>query len=626
MSVINVLEPHIANLIAAGEVVERPASVIKELLENAVDAEATSITVEIKNGGTTFMRVTDNGGGIERSQLPTAFLRHATSKIRTKDDLTSIGTLGFRGEALAAISSVSKIEIMTKTEKGEGARAGVVGGKVEDVSDCGCPDGTTIIVRDLFFNTPARMKFLKKDITEGAYISSIVEKVALSHPEMSFRFIKDGKNEFVTPGDGRLESAVHVVWGSETGRGMIAVDYTLEPFSGLKSPIKVTGMTAKPHMARANRSLQWFYINNRCVQSRTIAAAAEEAYRDLIPSGKFPVCVLFLEVNLSLVDVNIHPAKLEVKFADEKSVFDAVYFAVKNAITAKTQPLQAYPKVIVPEMNNPQQQQQYQEDKSVEPKAETVQTLTLKSTATVTKEIADLFKIKTEFLTDTEPAIQPTLPQAVMQNTLDDEPNTVEICTEPKPYRIIGELFNTYIIVECESDLLLIDKHAAHERIIYEGLKFSDHGRGIGQMLLEPEIIRLPRTEKAAVLNNSSLLSGMGFVVEDFGSGDVIVRSIPANIDKESGTDMLYQLAAGIAAMGGDDVSVQSVNAHALDKVLYTCACKAAIKARSPENALDAKTLCERVMGIGDIMYCPHGRPVVIKMSKYQIDKQFYRN
>ena len=673
MAQIKVLDRQVAELIAAGEVVERPASVIKELVENSIDAGATQITVEIQNGGITFMRVTDNGSGIAREDIKTAFLRHATSKVDKVDDLDSIATLGFRGEALASVAAVARIELLT-CKKGEtGSKYAISGGEEEFIEDAGCPIGTTIIVRDLFFNTPARMKFLKKDVSESNAVAGVIDKIALSHPEISFRFIRDGKNTLTTPGDNDLKAAVYAVFGREFANSLIKVDYTFNNMS-------VSGFVGSPLSARANRNMQHFYINGRYIKSKNLMAALEQACKNSVMVGKFPSCVLNLSIPYNLVDINVSPSKTEARFADERAVFNIVYYAVKSALTEGDNRPEIKPQRIIPNaiqgeqislhktetatkqssiidnpLNNfepektnqpPSYSSVYATDsdfggstlnlapKSSESNAEP---FVLKSESVV-KYTASIGKKNIDVFCDDEPEekvvssqtiqsesdysiqseseevdqfAEPTAPQISATETVTDDDDT-----DLPEIRIIGEAFTTYILAEYGDSVVFIDKHAAHERILFEKIKQSEHD---SQMLLEPIAVPLAKEEYAAILDNLDLIIRTGFDVEDFGASSVIVRAVPTVLVGEDIKNLVYEMA------GGFTDNKNSVEIEKLDWLYHNIACRAAIKAGSRSNPTEMAALAERIIRYDDIKYCPHGRPVAFILTKKELEKQFGR-
>ena len=636
------LSPHIANMIAAGEVVERPASVVKELLENAVDAGASKVTVEIRNGGMTFLRVTDNGCGMSPEDARTAFLRHATSKLRTAEDLASIATMGFRGEALAAIASVSRIDLLTKTAGSiSGTALHLDAGTVTEESEAGCPEGTTIIIRDLFFNTPARMKFMKSDSVEGSRVTAAVQLQALAHPEVSFTFIRDGKQVLQTPGTGGLEAAVYCVYGRECAK-MIKVESRWEGYS-------LRGYVSKPTDARPSRNLQTFFVNDRPVRSRLLISALEEAYRNQIMVGKFPACVLHLSVPATAVDVNVHPAKTEVKFLSEKAVFDCVHYGVLGALNktpdrpqvqlskapVQTPPLppkkEAAPlppkKEAAPlparkegffRTMNSEEYQNFTAALQGAPKPSPAA-----AAATVAKlEIPTPAPLKERVMVP-QPAPEPVaapVPSAPPAPPREEEAEQVSI---PMPkadtWRMVGELYRSYILVEEGDNAFLIDKHAAHERILFDKLKANQETIS-SQTLLTPVAVRLSPEVIGELLSNRELLEELGFEVESFGESTVIARQIPMDLAPEDAADALETIAADL--MSGRRESRETVR----DEILHTVACKAAIKAGWKSDEQELLALVKQVMERDDLKHCPHGRPICITLSKKQLEKQFKRS
>ncbi len=710
MPKINVLDKHVAELIAAGEVVERPASVIKELVENSIDAGASAVTVEICRGGTTFMRVTDNGCGIDRGDVAIAFLRHATSKVLIQSDLDSIGTLGFRGEALASISAVSHVELITKPREAEcGVRAVCDAGEITDMNDAGCPDGTTIIVRDLFFNVPARMKFLKKDVAEGNSVARIIDKVALSHPEISFRFIRDGKETLHTPGDNKLKSAIYAVFGKEFTQGLIPVDYSL-------NGIRVYGFISSPHCARPNRNMQNFFINGRCVRSKTAMAALDEAYKNTILVGKFPACVLHLQMDFSQVDVNVHPTKLEVRFTNERPVFDAVYHASKSALTKGDTPkvMEIKPNAFAPYAPTQKAEQAYfpesaytqkqntpsfnsfkpnldvNKGQSVQPKKDTftgsslidkikAQSFASMSTDELSDEVTpedivpanpfvpqNNYKVEekkavqiieeakddvaTEINLDSKPEIKLSsnneishdfVPQevtpteqitlnAVADNTSDivesEQVNIEEISLPTKKpaenkisSKFVGEVFSTYIILQLDDErMMLIDKHAAHERILYERLKKSDDGKN-AQVLLTPVPVVLEKDDYNAVLENLDKFAEVGFEVDDFGEGTVLVRTAPMLLDGQDAADAITEIAAYLTT------NKNAMSTEYMDWLYHNIACRAAVKAGNKNSDAELIEIARLLEENPEIRYCPHGRPVYLVIRRRDLEKEFGR-
>lgn len=633
MPQINILPKEVYQLIAAGEVVERPSSVVKEMIENSVDAGAKNITVEIKNGGSTYIRITDDGCGIARSEVKKVFISHATSKIKVSDDLDKIGTLGFRGEAMASISSVAKVQLLTRTPDEEiGTRYEIAGGQELDFSDAGCPVGTTIVVADIFFNTPARMKFLKKDVTEANAVAGVVERIAVSHPEISFRFIRDGKQTLITSGNGDLKSTIYSVFGREFANSLIPVDYEI-------NNMRVSGFVTKPSMSRKSRGMQFFFINSRLVKSQTAMAALEQAYRNSIMVGRFPGCVLNIECNSSFVDVNVHPAKIEVRFANEKPVFELVYYGVKNAIEMLDTPKEAHfsaPRPTQTTVNGkidffkpkeevPTQMQFKQEsnpddfwrvaspdvvrDKS--PKSEEAQNYVEESTTTAKLDLSKFTKPATsnEQQANNEPETQEQTKPLPKQ----EKAESVEV----PDFRLVGEIFKTYIIIEMDGDCYMIDKHAAHERMNFEALKASTEIAS--QVLLSPVAVRLSREEYNAVLSNLDLYSKCGFAIEDFGNSTVLVRECPSILDGEDVSGLVEETASKLLD-GKTDITPEQ-----MDWIFHSASCRAAVKAGDKTSPYEMELFVKKLLANPNIRYCPHGRPVMIKLSKYDIEKQFGR-
>lgn len=627
MPKINVLPKSIAELIAAGEVVERPASIVKEAIENSIDAGATHITVEIQRGGITYIRITDNGCGIGSADVPKAFLRHATSKIEKAVDLDSIMTLGFRGEALAATSAVSRVELFTKTADEElGTHYKIEGGEELLYEEVGCPDGTTLIVRDLFYNTPARMKFLKKDVTEGTTVAAVVERQALSHPEIAFKLIRDGKQTLSTSGDGKLASAAYSVLGREISNTLIPVNLTLDG-------VAVTGLVCKPVSCRASRAYQFTFLNGRYVQSGTVTAASEQAYKNSAMVGKFPVFILCVSVPFETVDVNVHPAKTQVRFSDEKRVFTAVYNAVKNAImSGDTRPEIS----ITPQKKNTFLHMTSEEYRQTAVNLPTQQT-NEQPPVTVKQEVVKPKTEPTRLKSDNTPfflrdEFKPNIPakkvevdivrEEPIKESPKQEPIKQEIKQEEKEYspkeeiKLIGEAFNTFIAVQKGDSIFLIDKHAAHERILFNNLKATHKIET--QTLLIPISVKLIGDEYSAVVNNLSLLAEYGFEVEDFGNESVMVRAIPAMLDGEDTESIIVEAAQSLASGG-------KVQLERIDDILHTVACKAAIKAGYITSDTEMLNLAVKVLNDQNVMYCPHGRPVAFEIKKYSLEKYFGR-
>ena len=625
MPKINVLPKNVAELIAAGEVVERPASVIKELIENSIDAGATAITVEIQNGGISYMRITDNGCGIAGEDVPLAFLRHATSKIKEDNDLNYISTLGFRGEALAAVSSVSRVEMLTCSENEEiGTHYMIEGGLETLYEEAGCPNGTTIIIRDLFYNTPARMKFLKKDVSEANACAAVVDRIALSHPEISIKFIRDGKQTLNTSGDGQIKTAVYSVLGREFANSLIECN-------GEYGGVGVSGLICKPVACKPTRNNQFTFLNGRLVRSGTIIAAVEQAYKNSAMIGKFPVFVLYVNVPFDTVDVNVHPAKTEVRFSDEKRIFDSVYASVKNALSKgdtrpeikMTQPTfnrfermtteqfkqtvikTEEPKAVV----TPIQSKPVAE--AVKPTAEPQKTFVFHTSQKST--FADTYSFVGENGQKTAPVYSPT----VTEKSVLIEKEIETIIDEDKPViTVIGQAFNTYIIAQMGDSIYMIDKHAAHERILFNKLK-AQHKVEV-QALLTPITANLQKDEYSVITSNLDLLLNAGFEIEDFGSSSVVVRAIPTTLIGEDIVSLLSEMAESLK-------NTKLVQIEREENLFHTVACKAAIKAGSQTSITEMKDLAEKVLLSKDVMYCPHGRPVAYEIKKRELEKQFGR-
>lgn len=655
MPKIKVLSKEIAELIAAGEVVERPASVIKELMENAIDAGSSSVTVEIKNGGITYIRVTDNGCGISREDIRTAFISHATSKISTRDDLYAIGTLGFRGEALASIAAVSNVEVLTRTTEEEtGTRYGISAGEETLVDDAGCPLGTTIVVRDLFFNTPARMKFLKKDVSEANAVAGIVDKIALSNPDVSIRFIREGKSALFTSGSGDLKTAAYEIFGKDFADGLIEADYSFES-------VKISGLVSKPTKSRPNRNMQFFFVNGRLVKSGTASAALSEAYKNSIMVGKFPYCVLNITTAPGLVDVNVHPAKIEVRFANERTVFSAVYYAAKNALEHRDEA----PKVTIPrtaqtelfepvrpkteQMRLPEKQpdfwnrmssseyrsaQQPERPTYRQPAArEDIITVaspdkkpeTADSEPSTTQHFLDAQRAKKEETAVIEADIRPelsekaaTLPDEKPEETARALDTAVDEKPAELPVTVIGEAFKTYIIVQQGESIFLVDKHAAHERMLFNELVRNDSKRST-QMLLTPITVTLSKEEYSSVLDNLDMLMQAGFAVEDFGYSVVIVRECPMEISADEVADVVAELAGYLVE------NRQKLISEKKEWLFSLMACKAAIKGGMYTTEYERELFIKRLFASPEIRYCPHGRPVMIEITRRELEKNFGR-
>ena len=714
MAVIHVLDKHTAELIAAGEVVERPASVVKELLENAIDAGASQITVTIESGGVKLIEISDNGSGIEAEYIPTAFIRHATSKIRTEDDLNHIHTLGFRGEALASIASVARVEVLTRTENDECASVyRIEGGEDYPLEPGARGVGTTIRVQDLFYNTPARMKFLKKDSSEGTFVADIVAHVALSHPEVSFKFVREGKLQYVTPGDGKLRSAAYAVLGREFSRDLMELD-------NQEGVYRVWGLITQPRSCRASRSMQYFYINGRYVRNRTMMAAMETAFKGTTMQGKFPGGILLLEMPADLVDVNVHPAKTEVRFARENDIFDLVYHAVKLALAQpgtgersfafeedkkdeksnKSEindstiekdvkknnftglsaiiPGQAEPGTL--HEHTPQPQRSFRsftpapaeaspsrpapashldilpvpgtaEEKLTEHSWTTVasglpirQDATLHSPAPAPTESepeapafaaalgegaldiepdsADLPEHQ-DHMAAWDPAPKeemPAAPAPQQTSAAEDTPEQLgfDVQEGPAPLRYVGEIFKTYILAERGEEICIIDKHAAHERQLFEKLA-ANYGDVPAQLLLEPLVVELSAEEKTALLSNLELLESAGLEIDDFGGNSVFLRSVPADVEQCSAEDLLVELADKLSKGSRDALSEKT------EWVLHSISCRAAIKAGDKTSPQELMALAEKILSGEVPPFCPHGRPCVLKLTRKELEKQFGR-
>ena len=627
------LDRHVADLIAAGEVVERPASAVKELVENSIDAGAKNITIELQNGGMTFLRITDDGCGMAPDDARTAFLRHATSKIRKKEDLACIGTLGFRGEALAAISSVSKIDLLTRAQGAEnGVRLHLEAGQVLSEEPAGCPCGTTILVRELFYNTPARMKFMKSDAAESSAAFAAIQQQALAHPEISFRFLKDGQEQLHTDGQGDRMAAIYAIYGRELANNMLPVDGSWEK-------LRVRGFVTKPTATRGNRAWQSFFVNNRYIKSRLLSAAVEEAYRNQIMVGRFPACVLEIDMPVQAVDVNVHPAKTEVKFLSEREVFDAVHYAVLSTLSraagrpewktperkqeSAPQP-QVQPKAVQPPkpgFYQTMQASEYRRQAAQQPAAKPAQPVLASPVQLPRSEPAPAQQTFSLPKQEAKPEVRPEpKPEAKPEVRPEPkpEPRQQELPVPEEPFCIIGEALHTYIIVEQGEAVLFIDKHAAHERIRFEALRKEDHPI-MAQLLLAPVSAELSREEAAAVLENKALLERCGFETEDFGGGDVLIRQIPSDVDVEDAKALLQELAGDLLA--GKTLDPDSLR----DNLLHTIACKSAIKAGWQTSGEELRRLVQEVLTRDDIKYCPHGRPVCVTLTKRQLEKQFKR-
>ena len=645
------LDKHIAELIAAGEVVERPASVVKELVENSIDAGASAITVEIKRGGIGLIRIKDNGQGIVKEDVPVSFLRHATSKVRNENDLNNIGTLGFRGEALASICAVSKVTLETRTaDEAAGTSILVEGGEVKHIGECGHNIGTTVTIRDIFYNTPARMKFLKTDTAEANAVAACIDRLALSHVEISFKFIRDGKTVLYTPGDNLLRSAVYTVFGREFAKGLMPVDY-------LSDGVEVKGMVCKPEFSRSSRSMQYFFVNGRFVKTNTGQAALEEAYKNEIMQRKFPTCVLFIKLPNNMVDVNTHPAKIEVRFVDERSVYNVVYFGVKNVLGQFSSP----PSIdLRGQVEKALQKNESLKNESVEQlridakdfsaavrgtDAQSLEHLTLRdilsgdkkrdksngqitlSQPTVsyssgsqvhTKKTESSVLLDSTRKSEKDPAakVLTTTEKAVLnpdREIHDERPKNIFL-----DLRFVGEVFDTYIIAEHNEAFLLIDKHAAHERLIFEKLK-SERKEYSSQLLIEPVTVTLSKDEYSLVLENSLELAKMGIMVDDFGMGTVLVREFPVEMENAHIAAVVEEIGSNLKK-GKRDISPVF-----LDELYHSIACKAAIKGNTKSSNEELRELIKMLWENGEIKHCPHGRPVAVILEKREIEKRFGR-
>ncbi len=640
MAKINVLDKSVAELIAAGEVIERPSAVIKELVENSIDSGASAITVEIKDGGRTFMRVSDNGCGIEEGDIKTAFLRHATSKIKEKADLNSIFTLGFRGEALASICAVSRVQLITRTADQEfGISYEIEGGEEKAFEQAGCALGTTIIVRDLFYNVPARLKFLKKDNTESNVVVSIIEKIAISHPEISFKLIKDGKQVINTPGDNQLKSACFAVFGASFSATLLPVEYEL-------GGVKVTGFVSKPTASRKNRQMQLFFLNGRYVQTKTGYAAVEQAYKNRIMTGTHPACVLNIQVDPQFVDVNVHPSKIEVRFSDEHSIFSAIYYAVMSALQSDVSRVEFKSNITqLVEDEAPEQLKINIPQKSIEEKKQDFFVQTTSSefkkefVETKPQKQTPKFTFKPDFnnLDDEHTVLKVSEPKSFEYNSKASEKSKQEPIEKPQTtdatpqtpiqqetpqkehisFKYVGEVFGTYILVETDEKMVIIDKHAAHERIIFE--KLRENAEHNPQLLLIPVQVQLTAKEYDAIVSNIENINRLGFEIEDYGMRTVLIRSIPMELDNESVQGLILEIAGKLTDKFTD------FSPEFMDWLYHSVACRAAIKAGNKTGATELSALADIVLNDERIRYCPHGRPVAAEMSLYEFKKRFQR-
>lgn len=641
MAVINILSPHVADMIAAGEVVERPASVIKELMENSFDAGAKSVTVEIKGGGAPFIRVTDDGCGMAPEDAGIAFLRHATSKLHDEKGLEAISTMGFRGEALAAISSVSKIELNTRRRgDASGTRVVLEAGDIQEMFAAGCPDGTTMTVRDLFYNTPARLKFLKSDRSEASACQLAALRCALGHPEVSIRFIKDRNEEFFTPGDGKQESCVYSLMGRDMATQMLRC-------TGENNGIRVTGFVSSPAYGKGNRSAQFFFCNGRFIKSQLLQAAVEQAYKNTLLTGRYPACALYIELGYGSVDVNVHPAKTEVKFSEERKVFDAVHYAVLSALagerqTAEIKLSESTKKAVgaKPDFYQSMSAETFRESgyaapKPVQPQPAAAATAVsaLRPPVSAARPVQPV-----QMSLRAEPAEYETEPKLEISRILPEKPEkseTVPVFSQDMPvkavekpvqnvesrpipdHKIVGEALKTYIIVEQDDKLILIDKHAAHERMIFDRLKAQER-EIMAQNLLIPVTIRPNGDDMDAITENAALLYELGFEIEPFGERELIVRAVPADMDAGDVPAAIEEICEKLRR--GKCPDAQS----ARDEILHTVACKAAIKAGWNTHPKELEAVVDAVIS-GQVRYCPHGRPVSVTLTHKELDKQFKR-
>ncbi len=612
MKKINVLTNEMANKIAAGEVVERPASVIKELVENSVDAGATNLIIEIKNGGVSYIRVTDNGCGISPEDIKTAFLPHATSKIVDENDLFSIKTLGFRGEALASIAAVSNVEIMSKTEDENGTKLEISGGQFLNEETVGCPVGTTVVVKNLFFNTPARMKFLKKDSTEASYITDIVERLVMANPHISVRYIIDEKEKLFVSGDGELKSCIYAIYGRDYAKGVLEL-------SNNNQGIKISGFIGKKELSRGNRAFQTVFVNGRYVKNRAITAVVENAYKNNIMVGKFPFYVMNIEIPFEMVDINVHPTKQEVKFVNERQVCDEVYWAVKNALLKENDEIREKIKSRYVSFDRPvtvEKPKVEQTEIKIETKPVTAERPTFTPYTPVKKvEVS----VPREFKPKSEPAkvIQPpknsdTL-EAIKKFVMEEPAKEIQEKENTYNYKIIGQLFDTYVILELDNEVLLMDQHAAHERMIYEKLNRMNSEKEMAyQLLLSPVAITLSASEYDAVEAKKGELEKFGFVVDDFGSNTILVRQVPVSLRDDDIKNVILDI-------------INNSSTDYMEENIHTIACKAAIKANKKLSDREIDELVRLFVSEGGVNTCPHGRPIIVKITKYELEKMFKR-
>ncbi len=656
MGEIRVLDKRVAELIAAGEVIDRPASVVKELLENSIDAGAKRITVEIKNGGIDLIRVTDDGKGIAPEDVETAFLRHATSKVHNEEDLNEILTLGFRGEALASVCAVAKVSMLTRQRENDiGCHIEIDGGEIVEKIEAGCPVGTTIMVKNIFYNTPARMKFLKKDVSEANAVASIVEKIAVSNPHISFKFIRDGRIDIQTVGDGKLFSAIHCVFGKFFADILLPVNYE-------KNGVKVTGFISKANDGRAKRSMQFFFLNGRTVKNITMTVALEEAYKGSIMVGKFPAAVLLVEVSPMVVDVNVHPTKTEIRFSDEKIIYDAVYFACKNALledsgeaefTFREEKISKNfaESTRFIDVNISGEQTTLEDNKPLEikkeiPKEELIE---VDNPFFVKKSSIEnlMFDSSRERPTFSNGQILHTISEinemrrqeSERLSALSSEEREEELVKEEEEEqrekaqrilmsgkadnrfnnaKIIGELFKTYIMLECDDAIYLVDKHAAHERLIFDSMKNSE-SKIEKQYLLEPVVARLSRDEYDAAIMHKEMIENIGFDIDDFGKGAIVIRAVPSYVSMDNAVVVLTDIASNLT------LSKKDISPHLIEDIYHRIACRAAIKARDNNNEYELAFLIDCLRKQTDVKHCPHGRPITVRISKNEIERKFGR-
>ena len=694
MGIIRLLDDEVSQLIAAGEVVERPSSVVKELVENSIDAGASKVTVEIRHGGVTLIRVSDNGSGIQPDDVKMMFLRHATSKVRTQEDLTHIATLGFRGEAMASIHAVSRMEVITRMQgSDEGVHYRGEGAQIGEIVPAGCPEGTTIRVADLFYNTPARMKFLKKDVQEGNSVAGVVERIALSHPEVSFQLIREGQTKLHTPGDGRLISAIHAVYGKEFTQNLAQVEYT-------QGNVSVSGFVTLPSASRSNRTMQTFFVNGRYVKSVTARTALEEAFKHSVMVGKFPACVLNLSIPFTETDINVHPAKIEVRFTNERPVFDAVYYGVKSALSKQDKmPLPAAQQNVKKTMTFFDLQRQPQieqikltqhESRATQGKQNTLKNLPDRMSAeqyrtflgadgrkkgteegkltfcdlsptqvkrereqpVILKEEphfsnygadcssqADTLKTERVEKRETKPQLSTQNKRAafsdaeviskqqteqifrqepMQQKRIESDREIEELQESPEQIRLLGEIMGTYLVAEGKNSLILIDKHAAHERLIFNRLKKQDF-TGERQLLLEPMMVHLSREDYQGAAQSISLFEQAGFLVEDFGDGDLMVREVPVLLSGAQIREIVEQTAHSLSKNKKD------LTPQALDELLHSVACKSAVRANDKNTMPELYEIIELLQEDEDAKYCPHGRPIARTITKREIERMFGR-